>query len=153
MEVLFMLHNRSVPVNTVLPHVFYEDVAAASAWLRNTFGFVEHYNFKLPDGRLHGSLLQYNDVWVMLKSSGGTATSPSKLGGSTQSLMIFVEDIEVHYEKAQSAQVQIVEELNVTEYGEQHYVAVDLEGHQWIFAKHVRDVHPEEWGADMSRGQ
>jgi len=36
------------------------------------------------------------------------------------------------------------------EYGERHYGAEDHEGHHWLFAKHVRDVNPEEWGAPLS---
>lgn len=144
------MYNRSVPVDTLLPHVFYEDVATAAAWLGKTFGFVEHYNFKLPDGRIHGSLLYLKDVWIMLKSPGVSATSPTKLGGLTQTLMIFVEDIESHYQIAKSGNAIIVEELHLTEYGEQQYVVVDPEGHQWIFAKHFRDVNPEAWGAELS---
>jgi uncharacterized glyoxalase superfamily protein PhnB len=144
------LNNRSVPENRILPHVFYEDVAAASAWLCKNFGFVEYYSFKLPDGQLHGALIKLGEVWVMLKSKGKFASSPSKLGGFTQSLMIFIEDIETHYHTARLAMVNIVEELNYTEYGEQHYVANDPEGHEWIFARHVRDIHPEEWGATLS---
>lgn len=142
-----MIDNRSVPVNTLLPHIYYEDVAAALAWLQETFGFAEHMRFDLPDGTLHGALIRREEAWVMLKSPGQNATSPSRLGGGTQQLMIFVEDIEAHYRHALSRQVRIAEELNVTEYGEQQYVAVDPEGHAWIFAKHVRDVHPEAWGA------
>src|SRR4029077_19927289 len=35
--------NRSVPTDTVLPHIIYQNVAEALAWLATTFGFVEHY--------------------------------------------------------------------------------------------------------------
>jgi hypothetical protein len=43
MGVCLMVTNRSVPVDTVLPHISYRDVAAASGWLTATFGFAEHY--------------------------------------------------------------------------------------------------------------
>jgi uncharacterized glyoxalase superfamily protein PhnB len=42
---------------------------------------------------------------------------------------------------------EIVEELHETPYGERQYGAEDLEGHHWLFAKHIRDVAPAEWGA------
>jgi len=32
-------------------------------------------------------------------------------------------------------------------YGERQFVAEDLEGHRWLFACHVRDVAPSDWGA------
>jgi hypothetical protein len=34
-----MIENRSVPPDTVLPHVAYQDVDEAIAWLSKTFGF------------------------------------------------------------------------------------------------------------------
>jgi hypothetical protein len=37
-----MMRNRSIPVDTVLPHVMYQDLPAAIAWLGKAFGFVEH---------------------------------------------------------------------------------------------------------------
>lgn len=38
-----MILNRSVPADTVLPHLVYRDVEAAIAWLEKAFGFFEHY--------------------------------------------------------------------------------------------------------------
>ncbi|QHT58809.1 glyoxalase [Paenibacillus lycopersici] len=145
-----MLHNRSVPANIILPHIYYEDVAAASAWLREAFGFAERFRFALPDGTPHGALLYLGEAWVMLKSPGQGATSPARLGGCTQQTMILVPDVDAHYRQALGAGARILEELRDTEYGERHYVAADPEGHAWIFAKHVRDVHPEAWGAVLA---
>jgi uncharacterized glyoxalase superfamily protein PhnB len=36
------MKNRSVPVDVVLPHVMYQNLADAIAWLSKTFGFQEH---------------------------------------------------------------------------------------------------------------
>jgi len=114
-----MLKNRSVPADTILPHLVYEDVAAALGWLERVFGFAEHF--------------RYGDR-----------------GCRTQSLTVFVEDIDAHYQRARSAGAKIVEEIHETEYGERQYGAEDTEGHHWLFSKHVRDVSPEEWGAALS---
>ena len=37
-----MVTNRSVPADTVLQHITYRNVAAASDWLTAVFGFTEH---------------------------------------------------------------------------------------------------------------
>jgi hypothetical protein len=37
-----MMRIRSVPLDMVLPHVMYQDLPAAIAWLGKAFGFVEH---------------------------------------------------------------------------------------------------------------
>ncbi|MGH9510901.1 MAG: VOC family protein [Terriglobales bacterium] len=144
-----MIENRSVPPDTVLPHIVYRDVAEASAWLARVFGFTEHYRYGNPAG---GAQMYLGKAWIMLRSArerGGERT-PRQLGGGTQSLTVFVEDVEAHFQRAKLAGAKIVEELNETMYGELQYGAEDLDGHHWLFAKHARDVSPEEWGAKVS---
>ena len=50
-------------------------------------------------------------------------------------------------ERTKAAGGRIVEELQVTFYGERQYGVEDLDGHHWLFSQHARDVGPEEWGA------
>ena len=145
-----MLKNRSVPVETVLPHLVYEDVASAIAWLTTVFGFTEHFRYGEPGGPVQGAQMHLGDAWIMLASSRPGRASPARAGYRTQSLTIFVEDVDAHSQKAKSAGAKIVEELHETEYGERQYAAEDLEGHHWLFSKHVRDVSPDEWGATLS---
>ncbi len=47
----------------------------------------------------------------------------------------------------QEGGAKIVEDLHETTYGERQYGAEDLDGHRWLFSRHVRDVAPNEWGA------
>ncbi|MBP3965997.1 VOC family protein [Paenibacillus lignilyticus] len=145
-----MILNRSVPSNHLVPHLYYENVAEALTWISQTFGFKEHYRFALPDGQLHGAMIYLGDVWVMLKSISRLTASPAKLGATTQSLMIFVSDIEAHYNGSKSAGALIVEELFETEYGERQYSVVDMENHLWQFSQHVKDVDPTAWGATLA---
>ena len=37
--------NRSVPTETVLPHVTYQNLGEAIAWLGGAFGFQEYYRY------------------------------------------------------------------------------------------------------------
>jgi uncharacterized glyoxalase superfamily protein PhnB len=144
-----MLKNRSVPADVLLPHLVYSDVGAAAAWLNRVFGFVEHYRYGAPDAP-QGAQMHLGDSWIMLTSARPGRSSPAQAGYYTQSLTVFVEDVDGHYEKAQSAGARIVEDLNETGYGERQYVAEDLEGHHWLFSRHVRDVDPAEWGATVA---
>ncbi len=145
-----MLKNRSVPVDTILPHLVYEDVAAALTWLAKAFGFTEHFRYGEPGGPVQGAQMHLGNAWIMLTSSRPGRESPSRLGQWTQSLSVFVEDVDAHYEHAKAAGVKVVEELHETAYGERQYGAEDPEGHHWLFSKHVRDVSPEEWGATVT---
>ena len=74
-----------------------------------------------------------------------------QLGYGTQSLTVFVDDVDGHYARAKAAGAKILEEPHETEYGEYQYAAEDLDGHHWLFSRHVRDRSPEEWGAVVKR--
>lgn len=146
-----MIVNRSVPADTVLPHVVYQNVAGAIAWLTKTFGFAEHYRYGEPGGPVSGAQMHLGNAWIMLKSARSGAASPAQLGYGTQSLTVFVEDVDAHFRRAKSAGARIVEDLHETVYGERQYGAVDLDGHHWLFSRHARDVSPGEWGAAVSQ--
>jgi uncharacterized glyoxalase superfamily protein PhnB len=145
-----MIKNRSVPSDTVLPHVRYKDVAEAVVWLTRVFGFREHYRYGEPGGAVSGAQMQLGNAWIMVKAAGAGCASPAELGYGTQSLTIFVEDVEGHFQRAKSARAKIVEELHETAYGELQYGVVDFEGHHWLFSRHARDVSPEKWGAQLA---
>jgi uncharacterized glyoxalase superfamily protein PhnB len=146
-----VIRNRSVPADTVLPHVVYQNVAKAIAWLTTTFGFTEHYRYGEPGGPVGGAQMYLGNAYIMLRSARPGETSPAQIGQQTQSLTIFVEDVDAHYERTKSAGAKIIEELNETFYGERQYGVEDLEGHHWLFSKHVRDVSPDQWGAAIAR--
>src|SRR5262245_26387107 len=129
-----MVTNRSVPADTVLPHITYRDVARASAWLAAAFGFTEHYRYGPPGAP--------SAAHVMLDAADPGQKTPAELGYGTQSLTVFVPDVDAHYQKAKSAGAQIVEDLHETTYGERQYGARDLDGHHWLFSAHARDVSP-----------
>jgi uncharacterized glyoxalase superfamily protein PhnB len=141
--------NRSVPADTVLPHVFYRDLAAALDWLTTTFGFVEHYRYGDP---ISGAQVRLGGAWIMLTNARPGSATPAQLGHGTQSLTVFVDDVDGHFERTKSAGARIVEDLHETCYGERQYGVEDLEGHRWLFSRHARDVSPDEWGATIARG-
>lgn len=142
-----MLHNRSVPVDTVLPHLFYSNLEQAIDWLTKTFGFVEHYRYGDPAA---GAQLRLGKAYIMVSTVRPGRTTPALAGHRTQSVTVFAEDVENHYARCRAAGATIVEELHETGYGELQYGVEDIEGHHWIFSRHARDIGPEEWGAKVA---
>jgi len=132
----------------VLPHIVYQDLAGAMAWLTATFGFTEHYHY----GNIDGAQMYLGNAWIMLKKARPGLASPAQIGCMTQSLTVFVDDVDAHLERTRSAGAKIVEELNETFYGERQYGVEDLEGHRWLFSQHAKDVSPGEWGATIAHG-
>jgi uncharacterized glyoxalase superfamily protein PhnB len=141
------MKNRSVPADAILPHLTYRNVAEAIAWLTTVFGFTEHYRYGEP---AQGAQMHFGDAWIMLNSPRAGRNSPLDAGAGTQSLTIFVDDVDAHHRRSQLAGAKIVEDLNETPYGERQYGAEDLDGHHWLFAQHVGDVSPDEWGAKIA---
>jgi predicted enzyme related to lactoylglutathione lyase len=147
-----MITNRSVPTNTMLAHLAHEDVDEAVKWLSKTFGFTEHYRYGEPGGPASGAQMFLGDAWMMVNRAREEWKSPAQLGGATQSLTVFLEDVDKHYQRAKAAGAKLLEELHETEYGELQYAAEDLAGHHWLFSRHARDANPEEWGATLAAG-
>lgn len=139
-----------MPADVILPHLTYRNVADALAWLTKAFGFVEHYRFGEPGGRVNGAQMHLGDAWIMLNSARPGSASPAQAGHQTQSLTVFVDDVDAHFERAKLAGAKIVEDLHETAYGERQYGVEDLEGHHWLFSRHARDVDPAEWGATVA---
>jgi uncharacterized glyoxalase superfamily protein PhnB len=142
--------NRSVPTDTLLPHVVYSDVAAAVDWLARTFGFVEHYRYGEPGGGVSGAQVHLGNAYLMLGRAGENGATPARCGQRTQMLTVFVDDVDAHFARTKSAGARIVEEPHETCYGERQYGVEDFEGHRWLFSQHVRDLNPEEWGATLA---
>lgn len=81
------------------------------------------------------------------KSSGGTkrsTRSPRSLdGANTQSLMLYVDDVDAHCARARAAGAVIDAEPSVNDYGEEYwsdrsYGCSDPEQHHWWFAQRLR---------------
>jgi uncharacterized glyoxalase superfamily protein PhnB len=142
------MRNRSVPTDSVLPHVVYRDIAQALDWLTNTLGFSEHYRYGDP---VSGAQIFLGNAYIMISTPRPGGASPAQIGHRTQSLTVFVNDVDGHYARTKSAGAKIVEELHETIYGERQYGVEDLDGHHWLFSQHARDVSPDDWGATVAQ--
>lgn len=89
-----MIKNRSVPADTVLPHITYTNLPLAIEWMAAIFGFVEHYRYGNP---VQGAQMHLGKAFVMANSARPGQSSPAALGSATQSVTVFVEDVEAHY--------------------------------------------------------
>jgi uncharacterized glyoxalase superfamily protein PhnB len=133
--------NRSIPAATVVPVLIYPEVREAVAWLTAAFGFVE----RLQIGENHRSQLNVGDGAVILGDVRGSRRPP-RPDEVTQSVMVRVDDVHAHRERARAHGARIVEEPTDHMYGERQYTAEDHAGHQWTFSQTLADVDPADWG-------
>jgi len=136
-----MKPNRSIPTATVIPVLIYPDVRAAVAWLAAAFGFVERVRI----GENHRAQLRFGEGAVII-GDVRYDRHPPRPCEVTHSVMVRVEDVRAHCERARVHGARIVEEPADFPYGERQYTAEDLAGHQWTFSETLADIAPESWG-------
>lgn len=128
----------------ITPYLYYEDVAAALDFLGRAFGFRERMRMPGPDGRPSHAEMELADGVVMLGHPGSEYRCPKRTGQATQSVYVYVDDVDKHFARAKEAGAKILAEPADQFYGDRRYGAEDPEGHQWYFAQHVREVAPED---------
>jgi PhnB protein len=134
----------------VTPYLYYKDSAAALDFLTSAFGFTEKVRMADENGRVTHAEVAFGDGVVMFGSPGEDYKSPQELGGATQLVYVYVDDVDTHFEHAKSAGATVVREPEDQFYGDRSYVVTDPEGHEWSFATHVSDPSPEEMQAAMA---
>jgi uncharacterized glyoxalase superfamily protein PhnB len=122
-----------MPASTVIPVLGYEDVGAAIEWLCATFGFAERWR---AGG--HRAQLAVGDGAVAITERRGEAR-PAEV-------MVRIDDVDSHHERARQQGARIVHAPADYPYGERQYTAEDPGGNRWTFSETIADVAPEEWG-------
>ena len=128
-----MIGNRSMPPCTMIPVLGYDDVAEAVEWLCETFGFRERWRLDT-----HRAQVAVGD--------GAAAVTERQWGAERSVVMVRVEDVHGHYERARERGALIIDPPTDYPYGERQYTVEDLGGHRWTFSQSIADVAPEDWG-------
>jgi uncharacterized glyoxalase superfamily protein PhnB len=132
--------------------LYYDDPRAAIDWLCRAFGFEVRLLVEGDGGTVEHSELVFGDGLVMvsgLKEKFAYRRTPSQIGGgNTQNLMVYVDDVEAHFERAKAAGATITTELETHDYGEDYwsdrgYGANDIGGHAWWFFERLRSPKPK----------
>jgi uncharacterized glyoxalase superfamily protein PhnB len=129
----------------LIPHLIYDNVAAAIDWLTGAFGFHERTwaRHTHPDGTIGRAQMEVGvDSLITIGTPSVHADSPRR--GVSSMLYVYVDNVDLHYSQARAAGAGIVVDLKDQPWGDRLYQAADPEGHQWTFAQHVRDADPAE---------
>jgi uncharacterized glyoxalase superfamily protein PhnB len=127
--------------------VFYDDPQAAIDWLCRAFGFELQLKVEGDPGVIVYSELAFGGALIMISTLTGsedrpgkhTEKSPRSLGGAnTQSLCLYVDDVDAHCAHAVSCGAKVSRPPTTTDYGEDYWVdrsygCFDPEGHHWWF--------------------
>jgi uncharacterized glyoxalase superfamily protein PhnB len=132
--------------------LYYREPRSMIDWLCRAFGF-EVKILHEEDGQVVHSELTYGEGLIMVGGERAGAArrfdtdmlSPRSAGGNTQGLMLYVDDVDAHCERARAAGATIVDEPALHDYGPEYwadrsYGARDPEGHLWWFSQRLRSA-------------
>jgi uncharacterized glyoxalase superfamily protein PhnB len=121
----------------------YDDVERAVDWLCDTFGFTELWR---AGG--HRARLAFGNGVVILADADPQygRTAPGRDGARSHAVMVKVDDVDAHHERARQRGAVVLSPPTDYPYGERQYSAQDLAGHRWTFTEAIADLAPEDWG-------
>ncbi len=139
--------------------VFYTDAAAAIDWLCRALGFEVRLKVEGEGGRIEHSELTFGEGVIMVGQEGGDLSryawkaalkSPRSLNGTSQNIMIYVDDADAACARARAAGATIVAEPETHDYGADYWAdrsfgALDPEGHLWWVTQRIRNPPAAPW--------
>lgn len=128
----------------------YKDASAAIDWLCKAFDFEVRLKIEGEGGLIEHSELTYGEALMMIgderrqEDQLRPMVSPLSVGGKcTQTVMLFVDDVDAHCAHARVSGARIMMEPKTSDYGADYwtdrtYGCLDLEGHYWWFCQRLR---------------
>ena len=132
--------------SAVTPYLTISGAAEAIEFYKKAFGAEESLRLNAPDGHVAHAEIRIGGSVVMLhdESPQVPARSPTTLGDSTSSIMLYVRDVDAAVKRAVDAGATLTMEVANQFYGDRAGNIKDPFGHKWNIATHVEDVSAEE---------
>jgi PhnB protein len=132
--------------HTVTPYLAVQGAADAIDWYKEALGATERSRMDMPDGSIAHAEIQIGDSIVMVSDPfpQSTVKSPKELGGTSASIVLYVEDVDSVVKRAVDAGATVTMEVADQFWGDRFGTVSDPFGHTWSVATHVEDLTPEE---------
>lgn len=131
---------------TATPYLIVEGAADAIEFYKRVFGATEMLRMAEPQGRVGHAEIRVGDSVIMLADEhpGMGYRGPRSLGGSSVSILLYLEEVDAVFERAVKAGAKVLRPVANQFYGDRSGTLEDPFGHVWTIATHVEDVPPEE---------
>ena len=139
--------------HSVTPYLIIKGAADAIEFYKKAFGATELFRMD-HEGKVGHAEIKIGDSPIMLadESTEMGYKSPTTLGGTPVSIMIYVDDVDTIFKQAIAAGGEQQKAVQDQFYGDRSGTLKDPFGHVWHVATHVEDVSPEEMGKRMAAG-
>ncbi|TLY96334.1 MAG: VOC family protein [Gammaproteobacteria bacterium] len=131
---------------TVTPYLIVKGAAEAIEFYKRAFGAKELLRMADPHGRVGHAEIKIGDSVIMLADEHPAMgyRGPRSLGGSSVSILLYLEDVDAVFERALEAGAKAQRPVANQFYGDRTGTLEDPFGQVWTVATHVEDVPPEE---------
>lgn len=139
---------NSIPrgMNTVTPYLLIQGASEAISFYMQVFGAEEIVRLTAPDGRIGHAEIRIGDSVIMIADEHPEMDflGPQSRGGTTVSLLIYVENADEIFSAAIDAGATELRPLCDQFYGDRSGSVTDPWGHVWSIATHLEDIGPAE---------
>jgi uncharacterized glyoxalase superfamily protein PhnB len=120
----------------IVPILVYDDIQKAHDFLVRAFGFASGGVHRDDSGQVvHGEVKQGNaKIWLHRAAPDLKLVPAHSQSTATGGLVVYVDDVDAHFQRARQAGGRIDSEPRDEPYGQREYGVTDLEGHRWWFA-------------------
>jgi PhnB protein len=131
---------------TATPYLIIKGAAEAIEFYKRVFGATELLRMADPQGRVGHAEIKIGDSVIMLADEQPAMgyRGPRSLGGSSVSILLYLEDVDAVFERAVRAGARAQRPVADQFYGDRSGTLEDPFGHVWTVATHVEDVPAEE---------
>jgi uncharacterized glyoxalase superfamily protein PhnB len=139
-----------------VPHLICDPCPEAIEFYKKALGAEETFRMPAQDGKriLHACLKVGNAMFFVnddFPEFCGKSQSPQALQGTPVTMHRYVDDVDGAIQKAVDAGATVVMPAADMFWGDRYGIVLDPFGHSWSFAKHIKDMTPEEMTEAMKK--
>lgn len=143
--------SKSVPpvppgYQTITPYLLIRGASDAIAWYVRCFGAVEIFRLTDSENRVSHAEIRIGTSVLLLADEHPELgfLSPASRGGTTVSMVIYVDDADGIFHRAIENGATELQPLCDQFYGDRSGTVTDPWGHVWTVATHQEDLTPDE---------
>ena len=138
--------------HSITPYLIVDDAKAAIDFYRRAFGAKEKFRMEMGE-RIGHAEIEIGDSVIMLADEFPDMghLGPTSRGGTTVSLMHYVEDVDSAFQRALDSGATQKRAVENHFWGDRMGTLTDPFGHMWSIATTVEEVSPDEMERRMKQ--
>jgi len=138
--------------HSITPYLIVDDARAAIDFYERAFGAREKFRLPMGEDRIAHAEIEIGDSVIMLADEFPDMghLGPNSRGGTTVSLLHYVEDVDSAFEKALEEGASEKRPVENQFWGDRMGTLIDPFGHMWSLATTVEEVSPDEMQRRMA---